>query len=301
MPTTNKEIDRDDQMNLSVLRYLTISFLRGFFRFLTFSAFVLRRQKFIVLTGVFLGLLGAMVYYYFAQTKYYQASFMVASTRLTNRSYAGIINQLNVLAKSGSTDRLAEQLHLSRADAGNVLFFDSKNMQDEDLEKDTSTKLQGTFAIMFGIRNPISADTVGSALMSYINGLPYLKALTAVERINNEEQVNYIQADLVRLDSLKLIYNKFLSSSKVSATVYNDAIDPAKLFQQSGLLLTDLAEARRKLYAESDAIELIDTIKIANTTRSKSLVTLLTILGFGGALVGFLFAMMLETRKRILP
>ena len=89
-------------MNLSALRYLVISSLRGFFRFLTFCTLVLRRRKFIVLTGLFLGVFAAMFYYYFAQTKYYQASLMVASTRLTNRSYAGIINQLNVLAKSGA-------------------------------------------------------------------------------------------------------------------------------------------------------------------------------------------------------
>ena len=301
MPTTNKEIEKDDQMNLSVLRYLTISFLRGFFRFLTFSSFVARRQKFFLLTGLFLGLLFAMVYYYFAQTRYYQASFMVASSRLTNRGYAGIINQLNILAKSGSGDRLAGELQLSPADAGSILYFDSKNMQDEELEKDTSTRLQGTFEIMIGIRNPGSADTVQKALVRYINTLPYLKALSSVERTNNEEKVAYILADLARLDSLKVIYNRFLSTSKISATVYNDALDPANLFKQSALLLTDLQEARRKLYAESHPIELLDTVKIANTTRSKSLMALLFELGFCGVLAGFLIGLLIETRKRLLP
>lgn len=301
MPNTNKEIDKDDQMNLSVLRYLTISFLRGFFRFLSFCAFVVRRQTFLLLAGLFMGLFLALAYYYFAQTKYYQASFMVASTRLTNRGYAGIINELNILAKSGSTDRLSNELHLQPAYAGNILFFEAKNLMDEDLEKDTSTRLTGTFTILFGIRNAASADTVEKALVDYINGLPYLKTLCAVERINNEEKVKYIEEDLGRLDSLKVIYNKFLSSSKISATVYNDAIDPSKLFAQSSLLMTDLQEARRKLYAESNGIQLIDPIKIANTTRSKSLVELLVYLGFLGMLAGFLMGLMLETRKRLLP
>ena len=127
------------------------------------------------------------------------------------------------------------------------------------------------------------------------------KTLCAVERINNEEKVKYIEEDLVRLDSLKVIYNKFLSSSKISATVYNDAIDPSKLFAQSSTLLTDLQEARRKLYTESTAIQIIDPIKIANKTRSKSLAELLVILGLSGMFVGFLMGLMVETRKRLLP
>jgi hypothetical protein len=301
MTTTNKEIDKDDEMNLNVLRYLTISFLRGFFRFLSFCSFVISRRTFLVLAGLFMGLFLALAYYFFAQTKYYQATFMVASTRLTNRGYAGIINQLNVLAKSGSTDRLANDLHLSPANAGNILFFEARNLMDEELDKDTSTRLTGTFMILFGIRNVLAADTVEHALVDYINGLPYLKALCAVEQINNEEKIKYIGADLGRLDSLKLIYNKFLASSKISATVYNDAIDPSKLFSQSALLLTDLQEARRKLYAESTAIQLIDPIKIANTTRSKSLPELLVILGLGGAFMAFLVGLMLETRNKLLP
>lgn len=301
MTTTNKEIDKDDEMNLTVLKYLTISFLRGFFRFLSFCSFVVSRRTFLVLAGLFMGLFLALAYYFFAQTKYYQATFMVASTRLTNRGYAGIINQLNVLAKSGSTNRLANDLHLSSANAGNILYFEARNLMDEELEKDTSTRLTGTFTILFGIRNVLSADTVEHALVDYINGLPYLKTLCAVERINNEEKIKYIGEDLGRLDSLKIIYNKFLASSKISATVYNDAIDPSRLFSQSAVLLTDLQEARRKLYAESNAIQLIDPIKIANTTRSKSLLELLVILGLGGAFMAFLVGLMLETRSKLLP
>jgi hypothetical protein len=297
----NKDFDREDQVNLSALKFLVTSFLRGFFRFLSFLTMVARKRKFIMLTGLFLGLFFAMFYYYLAQTKYYQASMMVASSRLPNKAYAGIISQLNVLAKSGSTDRLAAELHITPGEAKSLVNFDSRTMTDEELENDTSTRLEGSFLILYGIRDVGSADTVQNALINYLNNLPYLRKLSEVERLSNTEKISRLENDLNRLDSLKLIYNKFLASSKISATFYNDAIEPAKIYQQSATLFEDMQQTRRRLYVENEAVSLIDPIKIANTTRSKSLPTLLVYLGFAGLLAGFLIGFMMETRKRLLP
>jgi hypothetical protein len=298
---SNKETDQADQMNLSVLKYLGTSVLSGFFRFLSFCATVVRKRKFYLLSGLFLGLFVAMLYYYVAQTKYYQASMIVASTRLPKKSYAGIINQLNYLARSGSTDKLAAEMQVTSGVAANILYIETRNMLDEPLESDTSSKLNEPFQVLFGIRESAFADSIQGALINYINNLPYLKKLTAVEEAGNKVKLDFIEGELNRLDSLETIYNRFLSASKVSTTLYNDAIDPAKVYEQSAKLLKTLDETRRAVYVDSSAVSPVDHIKTANTTRSKSLSVLLVLIGFYGLLAGFLVGLMIETRKIVLP
>ncbi|HTR28132.1 MAG TPA: hypothetical protein VMH27_02615 [Puia sp.] len=300
-PMNNKDTDRADQMNLSVLKYLVISVLTGFFRFLSFCGAVIRKRTIYLLSGLFLGLFLAMFYYYVAQTKYYQASMIVASTRLPKKSYAGIISQLNNLARSGSTDKLAAEMRVPATVAANIVYIDTRNMLDEPLEADTSSKLNESFQVLFGIRQNALADSIQSALISYLNNLPYLKKLTEVEQGTNRIKLDFLESELNRLDSLEGLYNRFLATSRVSSTFYNDAIDPAKIYDQSGRLLTALGEVRREIYVDSSAVSLVDHIKTANTTRSKSLSMLMIILGFGGLAAGFLLGLMIETRKRLLP
>jgi hypothetical protein len=297
----NKETDRGDQMNLSALRYLAISGLRGFFRFLAFCGLVIRKRAFLLLAGLFVGLCVAMIYYYFAQTKYYQASMIVASTRLPKKTYAGIINQLNSLARSGSSDKLAAEMEVPPDVAGNILYIDTRNMADEPLESDTSSKLGESFQVLFGVRQNTLADSIQGALINYLNNLPYLKKLTEVEKVSNSIKLNFILGELNKLDTLESTYNRFLGSSKISATFYNDNIDPAKIYEQSAKLLTALQDARKDVYVDSAAVSLVDHIKTANTTSSKPLRVLMLIVGFAGLVAGFLLGLMIETRKRLLP
>jgi uncharacterized protein involved in exopolysaccharide biosynthesis len=298
---TDKDIHRDDQMNLSALAFLVKSSLRGFFRFLSFSVVVIRKWKFIVLAGLFLGLFTAMFYYYLAQTKYFQASVMVAYTQLPPRTYAGIIDQLNVLARSGSTDRLAHELNVEKRTASSLVFLEARNTKNEELEFDTATKREGTFKLTFGVRSYSAADSLQDALINYINGLPYLQTLWNVQRENNREKMDRLESDLIRLDSLKQTYNRFLSSSRVSTTVYNDAIDPAKLYTQTSITLQDLSEARRAFHADSAAVSILDPAKLAVTTRSKPLSNLLLLIGLAGMFAGYLVGLMIELRKYVMP
>jgi hypothetical protein len=58
--------------------------------------------------------------------------------------------------------------------------------------------------------------------------------------------------------------------------------------------------ARHELYTESDAVQLVDPIKTANTVHSKSLPELLVILGGGALLLTFLVGALIEIRKKVL-
>ena len=300
----NKEVHPEDNINISAIRSFVISLFRGFFKFLAFSAFVCRTKKLLLLTGLVTGLFLGMFYYYVAQTKYYQASMLMVDTKMPVKIYAGIIEQLNMLAKTGSIDRLSSELKVSHANAANILYFDSRNMMQEPLESDTSTKMNTTFQVIMGIRHNNSPDSIQNALVNYINNLPYLQQISRVQYESDSEKIQQITADLDKLDTLKSQYNKFIGSIRIvtptTNPVYNDAINPAQIYAQTLLLMQERERARRELYTENNAVQVVDTIKTADTVHSKSLPELLVILGGGCLLLAFLTGALIEVKKRVL-
>src|ERR1700739_829615 len=121
----NKEVHTEDNINISAIRSFVISLFRGFFQFLSFSAFVCRTKKLLLLAGLVTGLFLGMFYYYLAQTRYYQASMILVDPKMPVKVYAGILEQLNMLARTHSLDKLSNELKLSPANTTNILYFDS--------------------------------------------------------------------------------------------------------------------------------------------------------------------------------
>ena len=300
----NKEVHPEDNINISAIRSFVITLFRGFFKFLAFSAFVCRTKKLLLLGGLVTGLFLGMFYYYVAQTRYYQASMIMVDTKMPVKVYAGILEQLNMLAKTHSLNRLSNELKLSDANTSNILYFDSRNMMQEPLESDTSTKLNTPFEVIVGIRNNNSPDSIQNALVNYFNSLPYLQQISAVQRTSDSEKIQQITADLDKLDTLKSQYNKFIGSIRIvtptTNPVYNDAINPAQIYAQTLLLMQERERARRELYTENNAVQVVDTIKTADTVHSKSLPELLVILGGGCLLLAFLTGALIEVKKRVL-
>ncbi|HXD77365.1 MAG TPA: hypothetical protein VN616_06135 [Puia sp.] len=299
--STNRESDAADQMNLSALKYLGISLLVGFFRFLGFSGYVMRRRRFFLLACCIVGLGLGLFYYYVAQLKVYQASMVVASNYLTNKDFGGVMNGLSFLAKTRSADKLSADLHLPRSITSNILSIEAGNMEGIALQSDTSNKIGQPFQINFLIasRNDIT-DSLEAAMIEYLNDLPYLHALATTQKISDSLRLTQLQRDLAELDSLKVSYNRFLGSSRASATVYSDAVNPAEIYEQTGELLDDLRDTRRRLDVDNSAVAVIDHIKIADTTKSKSLPILLAILVPGFFLAGLLLGLLMEARRRLL-
>ncbi|MBS1599287.1 MAG: hypothetical protein JST75_13765 [Bacteroidetes bacterium] len=294
-----KNTNSEDQINISALKFFFISLAKSFFRFLSFLGIVLNRKKYFIIVGVAVGLaIGAFLF--MSRPQYYQASMVLTFNKLTKRTYAEIVDQLNVLAKSGSFDKLSAELGVQTDIVSHILYFDSKNMSDEKLETDTSTKINEPFKIIFGLKNNSYGLSIQNALVKYLNNLPYIKKVIEVDRENNMERLKYIEGEIAKLDSLKTYYNRFFSTSKISATVYNNAVNPADIYVQTNVLVGEREESKRNLYADNEAVSLIDGVKVGNVPDSKSLTTLLAIMGGIGLGAAFLFALLIETRKYVM-
>jgi len=301
-----KQYHAEDQINLGALKQLLFGILREFFTFVTFTRLVLRRKLLYLIAGAVIGV-GCALGIYFKRPNVFQATMVVTHNKLTKNTYGEIIEQLNRLVATGVPDKLAAELNVPVELVSNVLQIDAQNMSNLPLARDTSTKMYQTFKINIRFLDSATfldqriADTLTTAFINYLNNLPYLKKLAEVDRQNALERLAYIEQDMARLDSLKTSINKSIQQFRMPATIYNNAINPAEIYQQSSNLIGLRERTLRQLEVDLDTVWLLDGFKITEVPRSRSLPDLLWILGALGLFTGFLVGLLLETKNRLMP
>lgn len=295
-----KQPHSEDQINFSGLKDLVYAFLQEFFRFVEFTRIVVRRKIVYIIIGAVLGVLVSLLYYY-KWTQVYKASMVVIFNKLTARSYGKVVDNLNTLVATGDQEQLSRELNIPLEYAAPLIVLEARNMNDQPLSLDTSSKNFQLFKINVTLVSPIAIDTLENALLNYFASRPYMKAMGEMEKKYHLERLRAIDSDLAKLDSLKTTFNQFLASSKIPTSVYSNGANPADLFEQS----TELSEQRetihRLLYVEQNPVSLIDGFKLVKAPRSKALPDLMFIFGAVGLFTGFLFGLLLETREQVLP
>lgn len=291
MPEKNQP--SEDYISLSGFEKGMRHFLRAFFWVLSYLKFVLLRRKYYVLTGLLCGLLLGYVYYV-TRPVYYKVSMVVEFNELTKKTYAEMLDQLNKL--TGSSTRLSQELSISDDVAKNISFIETRNMNDDPLESDTSTRKWQPFKIIVGLRNNLIADTLENAVVNYLNTSPFLKKIKLEQKKITVEKLAFINGDLQKLDSLKTEYNRFLSRPN-TATFYNNAFNPAELYAQSSELAKEKDILSRWLAMDTAAVTIIDGFKATSSPQSISLFKSMLILGSLGFLIGYLIGLMKETKK----
>jgi len=297
---SNKDYLPEDQISLNNLR-LTVRFLlKLFFRFCSFVGLVIEKGRFIMLVGLLVGA-GIGATYYFNTPKYYKGTMIVTASRLYKKTFADIIEQLNSISSIKTGESLAGELNVSPQTAAQIRFFDSKNMLDSPLKEDTSTKRDQPFKIIIGLNSVDSIAQLQQALVDYLNNRPYLKHIREEEAKIYTAKLNQIENELAKIDSLKAEFNRFLATSKISATVYSSAINPAEIYEQSINLMREKENAQRVLMVDNYAVSVLDGFKVNLSARPVPLVRLLILTGTMGIILGFVIAFLIETRKKIAP
>ena len=271
------------------------NFLRGFFWFLSYLRLVLFKSKYYVLAGLVIGLLLGYLYYV-TRPVYYKVSMVVEFNELTKKTYAEMLGQLSKL--TGSTARLSRELNISPEVAANITSIDSRNMNDDPLQQDTSTRKYQPFKIILGLRNNQIADTLERAVVNYLNNTPFLRKIKIEQKKITVEKLAYINGDLLKMDSLKSEYNHFLSRPN-PATFYNNAFNPAELYEQSAELAKERDILKRWLAMDTAAVTIIDGFKATSSPQSIGLFNSMLILGSVGFLIGYWIGFMNETKKRV--
>ncbi|HUR10955.1 MAG TPA: hypothetical protein VM012_06280 [Flavitalea sp.] len=294
----DKNISSDDYISLSGVKGVIAQILRFFISIADFLFSIFRRNFLWILGGALVGLVTGYLYYTVKQNSY-KVSMIVEFTELNRRTFGEIIDQLNTLVLTNSQQKLASVLQVDLQTAKSIGFIDSRNMNDEPLAKDTSTRT-GTFKLIVHVNSNSNGDTLQAAIVRYLNNNPYLLHVKESNKKIYEEKLAYINSELARLDSLKAEYNRFLASSKISSTIYNNAFNPAEIYIHSNNLLNQREFILRWLELNSSPVFIVAGFKNTEHPESGSLVKFLILFGLGGALAGFLIAMYRTARKLLI-
>jgi hypothetical protein len=230
--TENNNNNNGDDITLSSVKDSFVNLLLALYNILQsiFSFFF--RNKFIILICVVI--FGGIGFLFAMKVKQvYSLKMIVSHNELTKRTYAEAIDQLNRLAMSRSYKQLSRELNLREASVENIKALRTYNMDGDLLLQDTSISKNLPFIIKAEVFNNSVADSLQESLLIYFNDNKYLKERKEIQKRIYEERLVFISNELEKLDSLKKQYNQFLGSSGKSAVFYNNAFNPAEIYQRS--------------------------------------------------------------------
>jgi hypothetical protein len=254
------------------------------------------RNKFIILICIVI--FGGIGFLFATKVKkVYSLNMIVSHNELSKRTYAEAMEQLNRLALSRSYKQLSRELNIGEASAENIKELGTYNMNGDVLLEDTSTSKSLPFIIKAEVFNNSIADSLQESLLIYFNDNKYLKGRKENQKRIFEEKLVFISSELEKLDSLKRQYNQFLGSSGKTAMFYNNAFNPAEIYQRSNEYQQQRESVISWLNNEYQSIKVIEGFKpvVRPVAGFKERIILYFILG--GILIGCFLGAFIELQK----
>jgi hypothetical protein len=283
-----ENIKSEDYISLPGFKKISILILEFIFAISRQIVYTIKNNKLLLATGLVTGLIVGYSYYS-SRPVYYEVTMIAESKQLQNNTVSEMIKQLDILLKTQSYQKFGSEVGLTETEARQMLGIRAISLTDDGLENDTSTKIHQPIKIVANIKNSSLADKFQSGVIDYMNNKPSLKKIKEDQVKIYEGKLQFIDNELARLDTLKIEYNHFLASSKISATFYNNAFDPANIYLQSNNIMAEKVLIQSWLSTDSKPIVAIDDFKGTMIPQSVSIVkSLLT-----GALIGFLVCFLL--------
>jgi len=295
---SEQKINHEDQIYIPGIKNVIKQILGLFFWVFSFFALVANKNKLLLLCGLLIGLISGYIYYT-TKPSFYKASMVVIHSELTKKTYAEILDQLDKLTTAGSRQKIAEELKLPVELAGNILSIDAKNINDLPLREDTSSKIKQPFKIIVELKSNKASDSLQNAIINYVNNSPYIKRLKEQQNKSYIERISFIERELSKLDSLKDEYTRFLASSKVTATFYNNAFDPTDIYVHSSNLVNQKESLKNSLNIDGAAISVVDGLKVPSSPQTPSLLIYLLLFGGMGLIAGFMLGSFYEAEKKV--
>ena len=259
------------------------------------------RHKIVMIISILAGIIIGIINYKTTRV-YYKISMIVRHTELNLKTYGQMLKSLNTLAESGSYDALAKSLAIDPETARKIRSFSGISLAGGDLSKDTSTARENTFLIQMTIHDLAIADTMEKIVVNYFNNNPYLNKLKQDEILLYTERLQFVNNELRRMDSLKDAYNRSLASSKTALTYYNNALNPADLYDESNIYAETRTMLGEWLLQKRQPIVAIDGVKSSIAPYSidldQSMITYAVIFFFLGCILSGILEIAWQNKQR---
>src|SRR5688500_14575199 len=261
----------DDYISVGSIKNIVLDFFRFLFKAVDFVLISIRRRLGLFLFCCLIGIVGGYLYYW-QNPSYYKTEMIVQSNDLTRKAYHEIVNNLNYLITTQSYAALSAQLKIDPEVSKDVLSIEAVAINNATLQTDTSMKIGQLFKIQMKAANISSIPVLENAIIKYINNSPYLRLLKDGEKKIYAEKLQFISYEQKKLDSLISDYHLAVNAMKMPTTFFNNALDPATLYEHALKLDSVKENTQRWLINKSEAILLIDGFKSPASPQSISLI-----------------------------
>lgn len=278
---TASNIQPDDYISFSGLRSFLTGIFRFFFKCWRLAGDCFRDHYWLLITGAVLGGFAGWLYHSVFGPKY-KVSMIVEYRALDKTIYRDIVSDINRMILYGSKQQVATQLGVPLRLVEKVNKLGTADLDGRPLSVDPNPNF-AIFEVVGELRSPEGADSLGDALVNYINGLPYLQDEIAEKMKIRQEQLGFIQKELANIDSLKK----------------DNLRDPASVYRQSFSLDSLRAAIRNYLIHGDKALSEITTFRAADKPQSAPAAFVVVVLAVGGFLIAFLIAVFLELKTRL--
>ncbi|MEJ7738078.1 MAG: hypothetical protein WKF97_11675 [Chitinophagaceae bacterium] len=285
-----------DEISLKAVKDLVINVIIFFVNIIKAILQFFKRHMLLILicAGV-----GAALGYVFSLIRppKYSLKMVVRHNELTKKTFAEAIDQLNNLAISKSYDLLAKELSMNKTDASKIVLLEGRNLRDELLLEDTSNSKDLPFMIVAKVLNNAIASKLQAGLLHHFNYNDYLRDIKESKRKIYEEKLAFIERELVKLDSLKSVYNNYLGVSKNNAMFYNNAFNPSEIYQRSNEYHYQKESIQSWLSDDYHPLRIIEGFKPSQKASSASAMILVIAGGLCGLLAGIFVALFKDFEK----
>ena len=288
----------DDYISIEGIKNIFLDFFRISFKVFDFIILSIQRKLGLFVFCCLLGLVSGY-FYYWQNPPYYETEMIVQSNDLSKKAYYEILENLDNLITSQSSTAFSSELKVALELSKKVVSIEAIDMNSVTLEADTSTKIGQPFKIKMKTTNISSIAVLQNALLNYLNNSPYLKLIKDGEKRIYTDKLQFINYEQKKLDSLISDYRVAVAAMKMPATFFNNAMDPAGLYQHALKLDSVKENTQRWLNNKSEAILLIDGFKSPENPQSISL-TLSLLSGLTvGVILGILLTILAHIKKAI--
>jgi hypothetical protein len=292
-PTQQK---KDSSLSISFSELLGV-FFRAVIQAVRDSILFLLRYKFwmllVIVAGIVMGILNYKIY-----PAYYRVTMIVSSNEVPVRTYGQMMANLNTLAETGSYEVLSKSLKLSKETCSKISSIGAVNMAGLDIRKDTASAPENSFLINMTVYDIGNIDSIQMGVLQYFNGNEYLTKMKNNDLQIYRDRLEFLDNELKRMDSLMVEYNKFLGSGRAASSFYNNAFNPADLYDVSNDYSVERGRVMSLLQHKQAPLLTIDGVKASLAPVSMSLKSSILLYAVIFFFAGWLLAGVFEISKR---
>ena len=269
---------------------------------------------------IVLGLILGALYSEVLKKDYFKSAMVLSCDYLNTKILENTIDKFNLLAKEKDTEGIQEELHIDSATAENIQKFEFRPFVSEDdvvemevlreqLNNVTGDKKElvekvidrleienkNAYEISVFVYDPGSVKPLETALVNYFRNNNYIKGRIESNRRNLENRKAKLQAELRKLDSLKVVlFQNYQSLSQKSRGSNNVVVggeeglsNPLEVFTADLELHEELQAVQRQLDLNPD-FEIVDGFTSFKEPESASLADILAISLLLSIIIGYL-------------